>query len=77
MEKKFIGIDFLIENKISVVFFRAFINTNVTNGRTGTIEFNERGVRIESLYDIINIQHGQFKVVGSYRSNTVSLSRIY
>jgi hypothetical protein len=42
---------------------------------TGNIAFNDHGDRIESLYEIINIQHGQSKVVGTYRSNTVSMER--
>jgi len=28
---------------------------------------------VESLYEIINVQQGQLKVVGTYRTNTVSL----
>lgn len=40
---------------------------------TGNLAFNEEGDRIESLYEIINIQQGQVKIVGSYRTNTVSL----
>jgi hypothetical protein len=40
---------------------------------TGNIEFNEEGDRVESLYEVINIQQGQLKVVGTYRTNTVSL----
>jgi hypothetical protein len=56
-------------------FFSAFVNTSVNQGVTGDIEFNENGDRIESLYEIINIQHGQPKVVGIYRSNTVSLNK--
>jgi ABC-type branched-subunit amino acid transport system substrate-binding protein len=51
---------------------RALVNTNVKHGITGNIEFNEKGDRIESLYEIINIQYGQAKVIGTYRSNTVS-----
>lgn len=39
---------------------------------TGSIAFNEEGDRIESLYEIINIQQGQVKVVGTYRTNTVN-----
>jgi ABC-type branched-subunit amino acid transport system substrate-binding protein len=57
--------------------FRTLIHTNVKNGITGNIEFNEKGDRIESLYEIINIQYGQSKVVGTYRSNTVSLKGAY
>ncbi len=48
------------------------MNTNVIQGITGNIAFNEEGDRIESLYEIINIQQGQMKVVGTYRTNTVS-----
>lgn len=50
---------------------RALINTTISNGMTGNLAFNEEGDRIESLYEIINIQQGQAKVVGSYRTNTV------
>jgi hypothetical protein len=42
-------------------------------GLTGNIEFNEEGDRIESLYEIINIQQGHLKAVGTYRTNTVCL----
>jgi len=49
------------------------LNTSIVNGMTGNIEFNEEGDRVESLYEIINIQQGEFKVVGTYRTNTVSL----
>ena len=41
-------------------------------GLTGSIEFNEGGDRVESRYEIINIQQGTATVVGTYRSNTVS-----
>ena len=51
---------------------RQLLNTNVVGGITGNIEFNEEGDRIESLYEIVNMQQGQLKVVGTYRSNTVS-----
>jgi hypothetical protein len=71
MEKRFIGTCHFLFLFISL-YFRTLINTNVKNGITGNIEFNEKGERIESLYEIINIQHGQLKVVGIYRSNTVS-----
>ncbi|CAF4501442.1 unnamed protein product [Rotaria sp. Silwood1] len=50
--------------------YRELLNTSVINGITGNIEFNEEGDRVESLYEIINIQEGQLKVVGNYRSNT-------
>jgi hypothetical protein len=43
------------------------------HGITGNIEFNEEGDRIESLYEIINVQQGHLKSVGTYRSNTVRL----
>jgi hypothetical protein len=59
------------------LFFRALVNTNVKNGLTGNIAFNEEGDRIESLYEVINIQRGQSTSVGTYRSNTVSLLEIY
>jgi hypothetical protein len=75
MEKMFIGTCHLFLFTFKNIFllpFRALINTNVKDGITGNIEFNEKGERIESLYEIINIQHGQSKVVGTYRSNTVS-----
>jgi ABC-type branched-subunit amino acid transport system substrate-binding protein len=52
-------------------FIRELLNTSVLHGITGDIEFNEEGDRIESLYEIINIQQGQLKAVGTYRSNTV------
>ncbi len=48
------------------------MNTNLVHGVTGNIAFNEEGDRIESLYEIINIQQKQMKVVGTYRTNTVS-----
>ncbi|CAM4854833.1 unnamed protein product [Rotaria socialis] len=50
--------------------YRAFIKTKVNAATTGDIEFNEYGDRIESLYEIINIQDGHPTVVGTYRSNT-------
>ncbi|CAF0921867.1 unnamed protein product [Rotaria sordida] len=50
--------------------YRELLNASVINGITGNIEFNEEGDRVESLYEIINIQQGQLKVVGNYRSNT-------
>ncbi|CAF3093180.1 unnamed protein product [Rotaria socialis] len=51
-------------------FYRELLNTSVVNGITGNIEFNEEGDRIESLYDIVNVQDGQLKTVGHYRTNT-------
>ena len=51
----------------------ALIHTNVKHGHTGDIAFNANGERIQSFYEIINIQHGQKMVVGTYRSNTVSM----
>ena len=39
---------------------------------TGTVAFNQQGDRLGSLYEVINIQYGRAKVVGTYRSNTVS-----
>lgn len=53
------------------------MNTSVEHGMTGNIEFNEEGDRIESLYEIINVQQGQLKVVGTYRTNTVSPKCIF
>lgn len=50
----------------------ALVHTNVKQGLTGDIEFTANGERIQSFYDVINIQHGQSVVVGTYRSNTVS-----
>ncbi|CAF0819485.1 unnamed protein product [Rotaria sordida] len=50
--------------------YKTLVNTSVKHGKTGNIEFNEEGDRIESLYNIINIQFGQQKIVGFYRSNT-------
>ena len=47
------------------------LETNVVNGTTGNIQFNEEGDRVESLYEIVNIQNKQMKVVGTYRTNTV------
>jgi ABC-type branched-subunit amino acid transport system substrate-binding protein len=61
----------LYEKKVWI--FRELLHTSVVNGITGNIKFNEEGDRIESLYEVINIQDGQMKVVGTYRSNTVSL----
>ena len=49
------------------------LKTKLKNGLTGNIAFNDQGDRIESLYEIINIQHGKQKVIGTYRSNTVSI----
>ncbi len=53
-------------------FCRELLHTSIVNGKTGNIEFNEEGDRVESLYEIINIQQRQLKVVGTYRTNTVS-----
>ncbi|CAF1222879.1 unnamed protein product [Rotaria sordida] len=50
--------------------YRELLNASVINVIKGKIEFNEEGDRVESLYEIINIQQGQLKVVGNYRSNT-------
>jgi hypothetical protein len=58
--------------KIVFFFCRELLHTSIVNGKTGNIEFNEEGDRVESLYEIINIQQGQLKVVGTYRTNTVS-----
>ncbi len=61
--------------KISISFlnsYRELVTTSVINGTTGNIEFNEEGDRIESLYEIINVQQNELKVVGNYRTNTVS-----
>lgn len=65
----FINKDFHLFNR---VISRGLVNTSITNGITGNIAFNEEGDRIESLYEIINIHHGQVKVVGTYRTNTVN-----
>lgn len=46
------------------------MNTKITNGTTGNIAFNDEGDRVESLYEIINIQNRQLNVVGTYRTNT-------
>jgi ABC-type branched-subunit amino acid transport system substrate-binding protein len=56
--------------------FRELLNTSIANGITGNIEFNEEGDRVESLYEIINVQPEQLKVVGIYRTNTVSESDV-
>lgn len=53
------------------ICLRALINTIVLQGLTGMIAFNDHGDRLESLYEIINIQQQQSQVVGNYRSNTV------
>ncbi|CAF0729637.1 unnamed protein product [Adineta ricciae] len=52
--------------------YQAFVRTSVEQGLTGNITFNNEGDRIESLYEIINVQYGDMKVVGTYRSNTRS-----
>jgi len=65
------SVDFYV-NKFSFSC-RELVNTDVVHGITGNIAFNEEGDRIESLYEIINIQQAQMKVVGTYRTNTVSL----
>ena len=57
--------------------FSALVHTNVKHGLTGDIAFNGNGERIESLYEIMNIQSGQSVVVGTYRSNTVSENSQY
>lgn len=76
MEKKFISEYFnpSLDCQWICTFFvsRAFIRTSVEQGLTGNITFNNEGDRIESLYEILNIQYGEMKVVGTYRSNAVS-----
>ncbi|CAF4291813.1 unnamed protein product [Rotaria socialis] len=57
-------------------FYRELLNTSVVNGITGNIEFNEEGDRIESLYDIVNVQDGQLKTVGHYRTNTIDKTEL-
>ena len=47
--------------KLDDLFYRKFINTSVKHAITGSIEFNDEGDRIESLYQIINIQNGQIE----------------
>jgi hypothetical protein len=59
--------------KIIFVEFSELVKTKLKHALTGNIAFNDHGDRIESLYEIINIQDGQPKVVGTYRSNTVSI----
>ncbi|CAF3877872.1 unnamed protein product [Rotaria sp. Silwood2] len=56
--------------------YKALVETSVENGKTGNIAFNEEGDRIESSYDIINIQRGQPKIVGIYRSNTTGKTEL-
>lgn len=56
---------------------RELLNTSLARGITGNIEFNEEGDRIESLYEIINIQDGLSKTVGTYRTNTVRMTNIF
>ncbi|CAF4292745.1 unnamed protein product, partial [Rotaria sp. Silwood2] len=56
--------------------YKELLNSSVINGITGNIEFNEEGDRVESLYDIINVQKGQLKVVGNYRSNTIDKTEL-
>ncbi|CAF0902440.1 unnamed protein product [Adineta steineri] len=57
-------------------FYRKLLNTSLMHGVTGNIEFNEEGDRVESLYEIINIQNGQTKVVGTYRTNTIDKTEL-
>ncbi|CAF1349247.1 unnamed protein product [Adineta ricciae] len=52
--------------------YSKILETDVVNGTTGNIQFNEEGDRVESLYEIINIQNKQMKVVGTYRTNTTT-----
>jgi hypothetical protein len=63
---------FSCTQKIRSPSSRAFINSNVSHGMTGSVAFNQQGDRLESLYEVINIQYGRAQVVGTYRSNTVS-----
>ena len=74
MGKKSIGRKYFSGVVNKFIFLSTLINTTVLSGQTGNIAFNEQGDRIESLYDIINIQNGQAIVVGSYRSNTVKIA---
>lgn len=74
MGKKSIGRKYFSGVVNKFIFLSTLINTKVLSGQTGNIAFNEQGDRIESLYDIINIQNGQAIVVGSYRSNTVKIA---
>jgi len=53
-------------------FYRELLNTKITNGTTGNIAFNDEGDRVESLYEIVNVQDKSLKIVGTYRTNTVS-----
>ena len=56
-------------------FSSEILNTAVLDGITGNVEFNEEGDRIESLYEVMNIQNNQMKTVGTYRTNTVRRKR--
>ncbi len=76
MEKLFIGLLTIYSfcfYMLKIFSYRELLNTSIVHGITGNIEFNEEGDRIESLYEIINIQQGQLQVVGTYQTNTVSL----
>lgn len=48
------------------------MKTVVLNGVTGNVAFNDEGDRVESLYEVINIQNDRIETVGTYRTNTVS-----
>lgn len=75
LEEMSIGLLLSSVLNIVILSFSALIHTNVKHGLTGDIAFNSNGERVESLYEIINIQYGQSVVVGTYRSNTVSENR--
>lgn len=57
--------------RFDVVYFSEILNAVVLDGVTGNVAFNDEGDRIESLYEVINIQNDQMTTVGTYRTNTV------
>jgi len=50
--------------------YHEILNAVVLDGVTGNVAFNDEGDRIESLYEVINIQNDQMTTVGTYRTNT-------
>lgn len=57
--------------RFDVVCFSEILNAVVLDGVTGNVAFNDEGDRIESLYEVINIQNDRMTTVGTYRTNTV------
>ena len=60
-----------------VCVFSELVNTTIKNGKTGNIELNTKGDRINSIYQIVNLKNradSQLTVVGEYHDGKVSIN---